>query len=147
MVGHRAERQVVPEVPALADVRAEGQRAHPGVHPVRADHQVEPPLEPAGETHRHPARALGQPRDPVPEQVFGRILGGPVEHLRQVAAQDLDLGDEPVTVQQVGAHGDDRPVAPRDVGDAGGLGARRAHLGVQAHPTQHVLGDARRSTA
>jgi hypothetical protein len=73
------------------------------VQPVGADHQVEPPLEPAGEADVDAVSVLAQRLDAVAEQVLGGVLGGGVEDLGQVPAQDLDLRDQPVAVELVGA--------------------------------------------
>src|SRR5882724_11586774 len=71
--------------------RSEGEPAYPGVQLVRADHNVEPPHGTAGERHLDAVPVLGQPGNPVAEQVLGSMAGGVVQDTGQVAAHDLNL--------------------------------------------------------
>src|SRR6185503_2455059 len=66
------------EVPHELLLGPEGEPAYPGVQPVRADHNVEPPHGTAGERHLDAVPVVGQPGGLVAEQVLGSIAGGVV---------------------------------------------------------------------
>jgi hypothetical protein len=129
----------VPEVADEPLVRPEDHRSQRRVQPVRPDHQVEAPPGAAREDHVDAVRVLGEPGDPVAEDVLDTVPGV-VEHPGQVPAQNLDLRDVPVTAVVVRAVGlEHLPVHVHGV-RASGLGAGRAHGRVQPHPPDDLSG-------
>jgi hypothetical protein len=56
-----------------------------------------------------------------------------VEHLREVAAQHLDLGDEPLAAEGVGRHARPDAAGGVDPGDASLVEGDGAHVVHQAH--------------
>ena len=130
----------MPEVADEPLVRPEEHRAQRRVQPVRPDHQVEAPPGAAREGHVDAVRVLGEPGDPVAEDVLGTVPGVVVEYPGQVPAQDLDLRDVPVAAVVVRAVGlQYLPVRVHGV-RASGLGAGRAHGRVQPHPPDDLFG-------
>jgi hypothetical protein len=121
--------------------RPEDHRSQLRVQPVGPDHQVKAPPVATGEDHVNPVRVVAELGDPVTEDVLDTVPGVVVEHLGQVPAQDLDVRDEPVATVVVGTEGLQHvPVRVHGV-RTGGVGARRAHLRVQPHPPDDLLGD------
>ena len=119
-------------------LRPESEPAYPGVQPVRADHKVEPPHGTAGERHLDAVPVLGQPGDPVAEQVFGAVSGGVVQDAGQVAAHDLDLRDHPLAVEQVGRHPRGPPAAAVRIGKSALVDALRPYRVEKSHPFDHL---------
>jgi hypothetical protein len=99
------------------------------VRAVRADDEVELAHGAVGEGDP----PVVQPRHPGAEQVLD-VRGGVQQHLCQVAAQDLQLADDPVPAQV--RHGHLGEVSPGrvDVGDALLVQAPLAHGVHQPHP-------------
>lgn len=105
---------------------------------VSADHEVRTHPSPVGQGGLHAITALTQVGYPGVETVFGAVLGGLVEHIHQVAAQDLQLRHHAVAVERRHRH----------LGAAAAVGShpRRAtlfegpvtHLLDQSHPLDHV---------
>jgi hypothetical protein len=136
-VGH-----VATKVPDELLLRPEGEPAYPGVQPVRADHKAEPPHGAAGERHRDAVPVLGQPDDPVVEQVFGSLAGGVVQDAGQVAAHDLDLRDHSLAVEQVGRHPRGPAAATVHIGESALVDTLRPYLVKKPHPLDHLASGA-----
>lgn len=100
---------------------------------VRPDHQVEGPDGAVGEGDLDAVGVLGEGRHPQAEQVRDVVLGRVGQHVGQVAAQNLDLADDPVAVERVDRHLGDVAPGGVDVGDAALVDARRPHRGHEAH--------------
>ena len=124
--------------------RPEDHRPQRRVQPVGADHELEAPPVAAREGDVDPVRVLGELGDPVAEDVLDAVAGVVVQHLGEVSAQDLDLRDVPVAVVVVRAEGLQHvPVGVHRVRTRR-VGAGRAHLGIEAHPSDDLLGHAPR---
>ena len=136
-VGH-----VATKVPDELLLRPEGEPAYPGVQPVRADHKAEPPHGAAGERHLDAVPVLGQPDDPVVEQVFGSLAGGVVQDAGQVAAHDLDLRDHSLAVEQVGRHPRGPAAATVHIGESALVDTLRPYLVKKPHPLDHLASGA-----
>jgi len=72
------------------------------------------------------------------EAVVGLILGRLVQHIDQVAAQDLEFGDEAVAVECRHRHLGPPTAIGFDPGDATLIERALAHLVDQAHPLDHT---------
>ncbi len=110
------------------------------MQPVGADHELEAPPVAAREGHVDAFGILGEFGDPVAEDVLDVVAGVVVEHLGEVAAQDLDLGDVAVAAVVFRAEGLQHVAVRVDGVRAGGVGAGRPHRGVEPHPPDDLLG-------
>ena len=136
-VGH-----VPTEVPHELLLGPEGEPAYPGVQPVRADHNVEPPHGTAGERHLDAVPVVGQPGGLVAEQVLGSIAGGVVQDTGQVAAHNLNLRDHPLAAEQVGRHPRGPPAAAVHIGESALVYALRPYRVEKPHPLDHLASGA-----
>ena len=133
-VGDREVGHVPAEVPHEFLLRPEGEPAYSGVEPVRADHNVESPHGAAAECHLDAIPVLGQPGDPVVEQVLGAVAGSVTQDAGKVAAHDLDLRDHSLAVEQVGRHSRAPPAATVHIGESALVDSLRPHRVEKPHP-------------
>ncbi len=118
-------------------LRPEHQAAHGRMRSVGADDEICPQLGVVGEGDVDAVVILDQRRNPGVEAVFDGVLGGAVEHADEIAAQNLQLGDQAVAVER----------GHRHLGAVAAVGAhpRNAvlHQGVLAHLRHqaHALDD------
>lgn len=141
-VGHREESAEPAEIAQELRLRPEHEGPDAGVQSVGADDDVECPYGTGGKRHFDALAGLVNRSDLVAEEIFHLTLGRPVEHLGDVATQNLDLGDQTVPAEHVRTHLTDPLVVAVDDRHPPGVGPRRAHLSLEAHPAHRLLGDA-----
>jgi hypothetical protein len=116
---------------------AEGQRTDRRVEPVRPHDQAEALRGCLLERHVDAVRVLVQRGDGVAKPVFDACRGGPVQHVREVVAQHLDLGDDALAVERVDGHAGGHPTLRRDPRDAALVERDTADAVHEAHPLDH----------
>jgi hypothetical protein len=89
LVRHREHAEIAAEE-VLGHV-PEDQPADPRMQAVGSHHQVEPARRAVGEGDLHAALGVRQPGYGVAEHVLDVVAGGAVEHVHQVASEDLDV--------------------------------------------------------
>jgi hypothetical protein len=109
---------------------------------VGADNEIRPQSRAVDQCDVDTVVTLVERGDVGVEAVFDGVLGGLVQHVDQVAAKDLELGDETVAVESGHRHfGTTAAVGPHP-GHTGLLECMRAHLRHQAHALDDVTAGA-----
>jgi hypothetical protein len=109
---------------------------------IGADDQVGPHLCPVGEGHLDSVVVLLQIRNAGVEPVFGPVFRRLVKHVDQIAAQNLQLGDQAVAAKGRDRHlGAAAAVRPHP-GRTALFQRVFAHLVDQPHPLDHVAAGA-----
>ena|SRR5699024_49971 len=104
---------------------------------VSTDNEVKSACRCVAEDDVNAVGVLGELRNGVIEEIFHLVADSAVEQVNEVAAEDLDLRDEPLPVEIVRADG--RPTAAVFVypGDAGLFEANAAGIFKHAHAFDH----------
>ena len=108
------------------------------MRPVRADDQVGACSRSVGERHVDTGVVLGQAVDARVEPILGSVFGGLVEHVDEVAAEDLQLGHRPVAVECIDGHLGAAAAIGAHPGDAALEQRAALHPVEQTHPLDHV---------
>lgn len=121
-------------------LRAEDQAAGGRMQAVGADDEVETFGAARGEGDLHAVVVLGERFEPFAVAVVdtARRVDGVEQHLIQVAAGDLDLGDAALAVEQLGGHAQQFLAVGVDVQHAALIELVCADSGHQAHPLGHL---------
>jgi hypothetical protein len=108
------------------------------VAPVGTDDEVEALLGAAAEAHQHAVAVLLQADDVLAVAVLDAVAGRVGEDVAQVAAQDLDVGDQSAAPERLGGHLDLLPALRVDHPHAALVQRPRLDRVQQAHPLDHA---------